>query len=224
MILALLFLGAYALPILDTGLSTEMTELANSTQWVVWAVFAVDYFVRLRLAVDRRYFVRHNLLDLAAVILPMLRPLRLLRLVGTAMLITQRSQVSTRYKVTTYVVGTSVLVVLLAGLAVLDAESGQPGANISSPGEAFWWSVVTVTTVGYGDFYPVTATGRIVAVLLMATGIALLGVITANVAAWFVERFNETGEQAQREQDRLDQILAELRALRAERRLEHSKE
>lgn len=115
-------------------------------------------------------------------------------------------------------------VILLAALAVLDAERGQPGASITSPGEAFWWSVVTATTVGYGDFYPVTATGRAVAVLLMATGIALIGVITANVAAWFVERFKEADERDQHHEDRLDQILAELKALRAERLLEQSKE
>ncbi|WP_207782695.1 potassium channel family protein [Phytoactinopolyspora limicola] len=214
MVLAVGFLVAYAVPILEPDLSDGAVALAELTQWLVWAVFAFDYMVRLTLASDRRRFVKHNLLDLVAVLLPMLRPLRLLRMIGTILLVSERAQRSTRYKVTTYVCGTAVLVALLAALAVLDAERGQPGATITTPADAFWWSAATVTTVGYGDTYPVTGVGRMIAVLLMITGIALLGVITANVAAWFVERFNETSEQAKGEQDRLDHIVHLLEDLR----------
>jgi voltage-gated potassium channel len=220
MALALAFLTAYAAPILQPSLPPSAVQSANTVQWFTWAVFAVDYVVRLNLARDRRYFVRHNPLDLAAVLLPLLRPLRLLRIFSAALLMSQRAQVSTRYKVTTYVCGTAVLGVLLAALAVLDAERGEPGANIETPADALWWALVTVTTVGYGDTYPVTTVGRLVAVLLMVTGIALLGVITANVAAWFVERFNETEEKTQQDQDRQERIIALLEAIRNDQRFD----
>jgi voltage-gated potassium channel len=69
------------------------------------------------------------------------------------------------------------LVLFVAALAVLQAERGHPGGNIESFGDALWWAVTTVTTVGYGDRFPVTTTGRFVAGGLMLAGIALLGVV-----------------------------------------------
>jgi voltage-gated potassium channel len=69
---------------------------------------------------------------------------------------------------------------------VLDAEQDASGANITTFGDALWWSATTVTTVGYGDLFPVTTTGRFVAVALMLVGIACIGAITAGVAAWLV--------------------------------------
>jgi voltage-gated potassium channel len=89
------------------------------------------------------------------------------------------------------------LVVLLGvfyvgSLAILDAERDQPGASINTFGQAVWWSITTVTTVGYGNLYPVTVTGRVVAVLLMIGGISLVGVVTASLASWVVQRVSET--------------------------------
>lgn len=74
----------------------------------------------------------------------------------------------------------------LGALAVLDAERAVDDANIKSLGDAVWWAYPTVTTVGYGDHYPVTTSGRVVAVALMVVGIALVGSVTAAVAAWFI--------------------------------------
>lgn len=74
----------------------------------------------------------------------------------------------------------------LGAVAVLDAEQDAAGANISTFGDALWWSATTVTTVGYGGHFPVTATGRFVAVALMLVGIACVGASTAGVAAWLV--------------------------------------
>ena len=76
-------------------------------------------------------------------------------------------------------------------MAVFDKERFLPGATINSLGKALWWSITTVTTVGYGDVYPVTNTGRIIAVLLMIGGISLVGVVTAALASWIIERVSE---------------------------------
>ncbi|WP_040901273.1 potassium channel family protein [Streptomyces auratus] len=79
--------------------------------------------------------------------------------------------------------------VLLGGAAlVVVAESGAPHANITSFPTGLWWSIETATTVGYGDFYPVTLWGRIIAALLMLSAITAFGVITAALATWFVSR------------------------------------
>jgi voltage-gated potassium channel len=67
------------------------------------------------------------------------------------------------------------------------AERGQPGSTINNVGDGFWWAITTLTTVGYGDIYPTTTEGRVIAVGLMISGICVLGVISATVAAWFVK-------------------------------------
>ncbi|MGD9527204.1 MAG: potassium channel family protein, partial [Pseudonocardia sp.] len=94
----------------------------------------------------------------------------------------------------------------VGAVAVLDAERTAPASHISTIGDALWWAAVTVTTVGYGDTFPVTAAGRVIAFGLMLVGISLLGVLTASVAAWFVGRTREVENE----------VLVELRALRAE--------
>ena len=166
--------------------------------WITWGLFFVDYFVRLYLAEDRRrWFLRH-LLDLAVVALPLLRPLRLLRLVVLITALQKAIGGAIRGRVVIYTVCSVVLLVYVASLAILETERYVPGSKITTFGDAVWWSITTVTTVGYGDLSPVTGTGRVIAVALMIGGISLVGVVTATLASWIVQRVAEedTAKQA----------------------------
>jgi len=159
------------------------------------------------------------------VLLPLLRPLRIVSLVRVARVIDRRLTSSLHGRVAAYVTLTASLVVFMASLAVYDAERGAPGALITGYGDAVWWALTTITTVGYGDEYPVTPEGRLVAVLLMISGIALLGVVTAAVASWFVGRVADAARNEDRaaraEDDAADAaadeaVRAEIRALAEE--------
>lgn len=161
--IAVVFLAAYAWPILDPGLSSGWSDVCRVLTWAAWAAFAVDYVVRLVLSRVRGRFVRQNLLDLAVVVLPLLRPLRLLRLVRVLSVLNRKGSGSLRGRVIVYVLASTALTLLVASLAVLDAERRAAGANITSFRDALWWSTTTVTTVGYGGRFPVTSTGRLVA-------------------------------------------------------------
>jgi voltage-gated potassium channel len=216
MVAALAFLVAYAWPILDPDLPDGLLLACAVVTWTAWAVFAVDYVARVALAPDRRRYVLCHLHDLAVIALPLLRPLRLLRLVTVIGALNRRAGSSLRGRVVVYVAGGTTLLTAVAALAMLDAERGAPQANITTIGDALWWAMTTITTVGYGDRYPTTTTGRGVAVGLMLAGIALLGVVTATLASWLVERVsaeNVTNRAAT--VAHVEELLAEVRALRS---------
>lgn len=206
---ALAFLLAYAWPILDPSLAPGWVTATETVSWVAWAMFAVDYAVRLRLASHRAAFVRKNWLDLLVVLLPLLRPLRLLRLVTLLAVLQRKAGGSLRGRVSVYVAGAAVMTMFVASLAILDAERGRAGSTIEGFGDALWWAATTVTTVGYGDQYPVTTAGRLVAAGLMLAGIALIGVVTATLASWLIERVQEIEETARTATEQDVRVLSE---------------
>ena len=185
--IAAVFLLAYALPILDQRLSPTARTACHVIDLIAWIMFAVDYVIRIGLAANRWHYWSRHLHDLAIIALPILRPLRLLRLVMLLRVLNRSATASLRGKIAIYVVGSSLLLIFCAALAVLDAERHHPGANIETFPDALWWAATTVTTVGYGDRYPTTGEGRFVAAGLMIGGIALLGVVTASIASWLID-------------------------------------
>ncbi|GAA1522309.1 potassium channel family protein [Kribbella lupini] len=213
---AVVFLAVYAWPILDPGLNSGLVRACSITNIVIWFGFGLDYLLRLGLAPGKAQFVRSHLLDLAVLVLPLLRPLRAVRVV-TALARLNRMSVSVRGRTTTYVVGAVLLLGFVSALAVLDAERLSAGSNIKSFADAAWWAATTITTVGYGDQFPTTAQGRFVGVGLMIGGIALAGTITAALASWFVEQIN-TAEQAESDtrDEQLTTLITEVQTLRTE--------
>lgn len=214
--LAVAFAVAYAVPIVAPGADAWVHSACTVTEWAVWAAFAADYLVRLALAPGRWLFVRSHPLDLLAVALPLVQPLRLLRLVSTLLLVGRRARMAPQITLTTYVGGAVVGLMMFGSLAVLRVERDAPGGNIRTLGDAVWWSFTTMTTVGYGDHAPTTGLGRLLAVGLMISGIALLGVVTANIAAWFIARFERDDAEERRQTALLEALTSEVKQLRAE--------
>jgi voltage-gated potassium channel len=199
-IAALIFLAVYAIPILNPDLSPELVAWAHRIEWATWALFALDYFVRLALTEDRMPWVLSNWFDLIVVVVPMLRPLRLLRLVTMLTTLHRYAGSAVRGRISVFVFGGSILIVFVGALAMLDRERGADGANITNFGDAVWWAFTTITTVGYGDRYPVTTPGRWIAAGVMIAGIALLGTVTATFASWLIERVRAETRDAVREE------------------------
>jgi voltage-gated potassium channel len=218
-IAALLFLGAYAWPILNTDLAAGWVTACRWVGVVVWLLFAIDFTVRFGLAERKLPFLRGAWMDVITLALPMFRPLRALRAVIALSMLARHGQQFARGKAVAAVVGAVGVISFVAALAMLDAERDAPGANITTFANALWWAAVTVPTVGYGDRYPVTPEGRAIAIGLMITGIALLGVVTAAMASWFVEKVSSTVRQAEAVGDaQIAELTAEVRALREELR------
>jgi voltage-gated potassium channel len=207
---AVLFLTAYSIQVI-ANLQTIQAGVIEVIIWITWAAFAVDYAVNLFLAPQRaKWFIR-NLHELVILVLPALRPLRLLRLVTLVRMFHRAGGNALRGRIVTYVLASATLLVYAGALAVLDAEENAAGSNITNFEDAVWWAMTTITTVGYGDHFPVTLLGRLVAAGLMIGGMAVLGVVTASVAAWLVENVAvETAADVEAKEEPLRLEIARL--------------
>lgn len=211
------FIVAYSWQVI-ADLQGTAYMISRVVMGVTWASFVIDYIVRLRLASPRGAWFRHHIFDLVVVVIPALKPLRLLKALTLIRPLQRTAGTALRSRISIYGAGAATILIWIAALSVLDSERGAPDANILDFGDAVWWAFVTITTVGYGDFYPVTIAGRFTAVLLMCGGVAVLGVVTATLASWVLERAasgNDADEPATRGQlravaDQIDDISTRL--------------
>lgn len=194
------------IPISLAPLITDLPDGAdaalNGAGWAIWAVFTLELVTKTYLAPSRMAYVRSHWFDVVVVVLPFLRPLRVLR--GARVL---RAATGLRVIAALVRVGHSARAllaknglqyVLAIGFALILASATtvwlierDSGGNITNFGDALWWAAATVTTVGYGDAFPVTPEGRGIAVFLMLLGISIFGLVTANIAAFLVRPADE---------------------------------
>jgi voltage-gated potassium channel len=209
LLLAIVFLAAAAAPeVVD--LSPEWILALEGLTWFVWALFAFELLVKTYLAPDRRRYLLTHWLDVVTVLVPFLRPVRLLGLVVLGVRFWAEARTVLRRRTMGVIgIGSLVAVGVSAQLVYL-VERGGEGPIQSFP-DALWWAAATITTVGYGDVFPKTPTGRAAAVVLMLIGISLFGLLTARVAAFFVEtedRRDQPGNAEILERlDRLERLL-----------------
>ena len=185
--------------------SDRWKTFAEVANWLIWAVFAVEIAFVLVVAPRKRAALRAHWLDAAIVIvtvpaygrllssLRLVRLVRLLRLLRAGVIISRALQAERRLTSANafrFVALATIFLTVIAGAVQATIDTG----DFKTFWDGVWWAVVTVTTVGYGDVYPTTVGGRIVAIVLMLTGIGFLAVLTATIASRFVkqERSDET--------------------------------
>lgn len=210
LVLSFVFLFLYAAPIIDPNMDASMVAVYETLQTVIWAIFVLDFAGRFTLAEKKLHFLRRNFIELIAVVLPFLRPLRALRLLSIATIGFRRFGGKLRNRVTFYVVAAAGMLWFITGLAVTEAERGVDGANITNVWQGWWWSFITMATVGYGDKFPISAEGQWVAVIIVLTGIALLGTISAVIAAWFIDSVKEVETEILDDTTRTNAVMTEL--------------
>ena len=185
-ILSAVFLFAYSWQIL---VQTHLHACFIAIN-IVWITYGLDYVVSFILAKHKWTWFRKNLPLLLTLALPVFQPLRLLRLIPMLHIFNRSAGAATRGRITVYATSAITLLIYVAALAEYSAEHLAPGATITTFPLSLWWAFVTVTTVGYGDVYPVTLTGRCIAVALMLTGIALIGIVSAMISSWIIDQVN----------------------------------
>lgn len=161
---------------------------------IICGVFFIDFLVRFFKAENKLKFLKWGWIDLVASIpafeggrtLRLIRIIRILRAFRSLTHIVNFIFQNRKHGTFTTVCLLSVLLVIFSSIAILQVET-SPDSNITTAEEAIWWSYVTITTVGYGDKFPVTTGGRIIAAILMTAGVGLFGTFTGLVSSWFTE-------------------------------------
>lgn len=183
---------------------------------IICVIFFVDFLQQLKAAPSKLGYMKWGWLDLISCI-PLMemnqfaRLIRVFRLIRAIKSISMISHAINENKASSslhFMVVISLMMMVFGSIYILYLEKGMPGANIHNAGDAFWWTFVTITTVGYGDFFPVTAEGRIVAMILITTGVGMFGSFTAVLASWIMDSSNERKME--------DQIVKEVSDLRSE--------
>jgi voltage-gated potassium channel len=196
---SLLFLFSYGVRVLGTGLPEPVRDLCLALTYGSWALFVVDYAVRWRLSGEGLGFVHRHWLDSLVVLLPLLRPVRIVRIYeGVEVRRKGEPRLPLQARVMMYAGLSSTLLGVTAALSVYHVEHTAPGATIRTFGDSLWWAAATLSTVGYGDAVPVTPLGRLIAVALMGCGLALLGAVTGSFSSWLLQRFARDGEDTGR--------------------------
>lgn len=186
---------------LTLDLSYEAQFILNSIDLIIWIIFVADYVIRLYKSKSKTKFVKRNLIDLISIIpvYSIFRVSKAIRIltIGRIARISELSKVIRILAITrrsnknlsefmktnnfNYTVGIAIVIIFAGSVTMSYVE------NISL-GDALWWSIVTVTTVGYGDISPVTPLGRIVASILMIMGIGFLGSLTSTLSTYFIKK------------------------------------
>ncbi|GAA3992983.1 potassium channel family protein [Streptomyces plumbiresistens] len=192
---SLVFLAAYAVRVLADELPDALLDLCLSLTLAAWALFAVDYAVRWRLSGQRLRFVRTHLLDTVVLVLPLLRPLRVVKVYETVQRRHGRPRLALHARVMAYAGLSTLLLGFTGALGVYQQEHGAPDATILTFGDAVWWTCSTLATVGYGDVVPVTPVGRLIAIGMMGIGMALLGAVTGTFASWLLQVFSAEDDE-----------------------------
>ena len=231
-VLALLIVPALILE--EYAQSAGVRTVASALNWIVWLVFCAEYLGKLAFAPSRRDYIRRAWFDLLIIVLSppflvptalqsaravravrILRLLRFVRATAVAAIGLKEAAEAFKHRRFHYVALTTFVVVSLGAIGIFAVERGENKA-IATIGDAFWWAIVTTTTVGYGDVSPVTTEGRLIAVALMVIGIGFIGVLTATITSLFLDPVKGT-EQANQIEERLARIEEKLDAVIKER-------
>ena len=207
--LLVLVLSFYVLGILIIDalidLPPEVHKLIIYTDYIACSVFFLDFLIRFFRAESKLAYMKWGWIDLLASIPAngVFRLGRIARVIQIIRVIKAYRSIShivenifkNHMKGTfTFAVIVAFMLILFSSVLILEVETA-PNSNIKTAEDALWWAYVTITTVGYGDLYPVTTEGRIVALVLMTAGVGLFGVFTGYLASWFVEPEKEKEEE-----------------------------
>ncbi|EXF45101.1 ion transporter [Pseudomonas sp. BAY1663] len=208
-------------------LPADVSALLGYLDNIVCFFFFLDFWMRLQRAENKLQFMRWGWIDLlasvpagglqAAKLFRAFQILRVLRAIKSLQLIWRILFRNRAEGIVASAATATMLLVAFGAITMLLVEAPNPESSINTPEEALWWAFVTVTTVGYGDFYPVTSLGRIVAVMLMVSGVGLFGSFAAYIGSLFVaDKSEEDSREQQADREVMNRLLVQVESLTRE--------
>lgn len=196
-LLSFVFILGYSILILSDDVYTQPLYIVIVNILIfIWVCFIVDYFTRLALAAHKKIFFKRNIIDLLSIIVPFTRPFLLLMYLSRLKFFKGQKGTSVRARLIAYAGFFAVMFVYVLSLAEYAAERNAPNATIVNYGDSVWWAIVTITTVGYGDMYPVTPMGRFFAIILMLGGVIIVGAATGTFVSFLGEKVQSAHKKA----------------------------
>jgi voltage-gated potassium channel len=226
----MVLVGAVAtIPLTVIGEENPRTAWVQTADWVVWAIFFIEYLVLLATSSERARYIKRNPLNLAVVVLSyphlplafglvrlarFVRFVRLLRLMGVTVRAIEALRTIFWRRGLVGVAAISCFIIFAggAGLTLLEPQTVRGGF-----GDGIWWAIVTASTVGYGDIAPSTGVGRVIAVLLMLCGVGLVSTLAASITSYFLGQ--EENAALKELNERMVRVEGLLRSTLAERSL-----
>jgi voltage-gated potassium channel len=172
------YLGSFIAYQIDDETATAMLFTT------AWALFMVDYAIQIILAPRKWRFVVGHPLYLLSLVMP---PVRIWLLLAIVFRLVRNSRSSLRKRAGLLSLVAVAMIIVFGGLLTLTFEEGRPGANIETYGESLWWATVTLTTVGYGEYYPISTGGRLTGIAVISIGLATVAVLTATIVGMFTQ-------------------------------------
>ena len=187
-----------AIVVLNSDVNGSASTLVVGVLFALWVIMLVEYLVRLVVTPDTRGYLKRRWVEPATVVAPVFQGWHIVGIEKMSLLVREgelRVESILRHHSLFRVLIAVAATIFLGAWLVLLFEERAKGSNIHDYPDALWWAIVTVTTVGYGDRFPITEGGRVVAVILMLIGIGLIGVLTATVASVFIKEHTDANKE-----------------------------
>lgn len=211
-VIAFLFLSALLAPYVYP-FANHIKSTFNDLEILFWALFSLEYAIRVFLAKDRLYFIKRHPIDFLIVFIPPIRALHVIRTVTLAAYFIRKAR-NLFFKQNMWFLFTMApLMLMVSGVLMYQVESKARGANIRTFGDSLWWAIATMSTVGYGDKYPVTNAGKIIATLTIIVGVSLIGMLTAEIAVMFI---GTREQETSREKKNFGMVMEKLESMEKE--------
>ena len=209
---AFLFLASLVIPSAYSFDSTIKSTFTN-LELFLWSLFTLEYIVRVAVSGDRWYFIKRHPIDLLVIIIPFAQGLRILRIIALTAYFVRKARNLFITKNILFLISMAPLMLTISGVLMYEAESKAKGTTIKTFWDSLWWAVATMSTVGYGDKYPVTSAGKVIATLTIIVGVSLLGMLTAEIAVIFI---GSREQEADRDKENFDKVMNKLESMEKE--------
>ena len=178
--------------------SSETKATFKILEFIFWGLFSLEYLIRVYLAKDRLRFIKRHPIDLIIILVPPIRLFHVITTISITAYFLRKARNLFLQKNAWFLLTMAPLMLTVSSVLMYEVESKAKGSTIKSFGDSLWWAITTMSTVGYGDKYPVTNLGKIIATLTIIVGVSLIGMLTAEIAVIFIgtREEEETSDKA----------------------------